>query len=91
MLAGRKPFVGATVSDTIAAILEREPAWQSSRRGLPMSVARLLRRCLEKDCASWLRDIGDARRIEIDEELANRATRLSPLPAWFRNQRILAA
>jgi serine/threonine protein kinase len=29
MLAGRTPFVGETMSDLVAAILEREPAWEA--------------------------------------------------------------
>jgi Tol biopolymer transport system component/serine/threonine protein kinase len=86
MLAGRRPFGGATASDTIVAILEREPAWQSLPAGLPASSARLLHRCLEKDRATRLRDIGDA-RIEIDEVLANRAAP-SATPAWKQKHRI---
>jgi eukaryotic-like serine/threonine-protein kinase len=76
MLTGRKPFAGATVSDTIAAILEREPRWQGLPADLPASVRRLLQRCLEKDFTKRLRDIGDA-RLEIDEVLSARALRSS--------------
>jgi serine/threonine protein kinase/Tol biopolymer transport system component len=64
MLAGRAAFPGATVSDTIAAILEREPGWSALPSGTPESVRHLLRRCLEKDARQRLRDIGEA-RIEL--------------------------
>jgi serine/threonine protein kinase len=64
MLAGRAAFPGATVSDTIAAILEREPEWSSLPSAIPESVRHLLRRCLEKDARQRLRDIGEA-RIEL--------------------------
>jgi serine/threonine protein kinase len=68
MLTGRVAFAGNTISDTIAAILEREPAWNALREETPASVARLLRRCLDKDPKRRLRDMGDV-RIEIDDAL----------------------
>jgi eukaryotic-like serine/threonine-protein kinase len=68
MLTGRKAFGGDTVSDTIAAILEREPDWSALPKGTPPAIRRLLQRCLEKDVKRRLRDIADA-RLEIDEAL----------------------
>jgi eukaryotic-like serine/threonine-protein kinase len=56
MLSGHLAFDGATVSDTIAAIIEREPRWDT----IPANARPLLRRCLEKDPKKRLRDIGDA-------------------------------
>src|SRR6185312_3483681 len=35
MLAGRAPFAGDTISDTIAAILEHDPDWQALPSGTP--------------------------------------------------------
>ena len=72
MLTGRQAFVGETVSDTIAAILAGEPAWQALPDTTPSIVRRLLERCLEKDVRRRLRDIGDA-RIELEDALAGRA------------------
>ena len=69
MLTGRAAFLGATVSDTIAAILEREPDWTRLPESTPAGVRRLLRRCLSKDAKQRFRDIGDV-RIEIEETLA---------------------
>ena len=66
MLTGRLAFGGATVSDTIGAILEREPAWEALPPSTPRGIRQLLHRCLDKDLTRRLRDIGDA-RIEIIE------------------------
>ena len=61
MLAGRPLFGGATLSDTLVAVLEREPEWTALPPETPESVVRVLHRCLEKDLRRRLRDIGDAR------------------------------
>jgi Tol biopolymer transport system component len=79
MLTGRKPFAGETVSDTMAAILEREPTWEALPAATPRSARRLLERCLEKDVTRRLRDIGDA-RIEIDDALGDRVDRSGASP-----------
>ena len=61
MLAGRPAFLGETLSDTLAAILEREPDWSLLRGDTPPSLKSLLRRLLEKDTRYRLRDIADVR------------------------------
>ena len=66
MLSGRRPFAGETVSDTIAAILEREPELSGLPERTPASLRTLVRRCLEKDPRQRLQDIGDA-RLELEE------------------------
>src|SRR4029077_9502546 len=63
---------GETVSDTIAATLEREPDWSAMPAQTPPSIRRLLQRCLEKDPKRRLRDIGDA-RLEIEEAPGRKA------------------
>lgn len=68
MLSGRRSFGGDTVTDCLAAIVEREPDWTALPRGTPPPVRRLLRHCLEKDAERRLRDAGDA-RLELDEAL----------------------
>lgn len=60
MLAGTPAFGGATVVDTIAAVLEREPNWQALHAATPPNLRHLLERCLQKDVQRRLRDIGDA-------------------------------
>src|SRR5207249_2708993 len=66
LLTGRQAFAGETVSDTIAAILDREPDWPQLPASTPSVIRRLLQRCLEKDPKRRLRDIGDA-RFDIDD------------------------
>ncbi len=66
MLAGRAPFAGETTTETIAAVLEREPDWAAIPASTPEPVRRLLRRTLEKDPVRRLRDIGEA-RVQLDE------------------------
>jgi Tol biopolymer transport system component len=69
MLTGRRAFAGETKSDTIAAILHRDPDWSALPASLPSDTARLLHRCLEKDLSRRLRDIGNT-RADIDESVA---------------------
>jgi serine/threonine protein kinase/Tol biopolymer transport system component len=61
LLTGRRGFGGRTVSDCVAAVLEREPDWSALPPATPESIRTLLRRCLHKDRSKRLRDIGDAR------------------------------
>src|SRR5262249_52320498 len=60
LLTGKKAFDGKTVSHTIVHILETEPDW-SALPPLPSGVQDVLERCLQKDPANRLRDIGDIR------------------------------
>ncbi len=66
MLTGRHVFKGETVSHVIAAVLKDEPDWATLPREIPVSIRRLLRRCLEKDRKRRLPDAADI-RLEIDE------------------------
>ncbi len=66
MLSGRMAFQGETLSDTIAAVLERDPDWTTLPAATPPAVRLMLQRCLEKDAKQRLRDIGDA-RIELEQ------------------------
>jgi serine/threonine-protein kinase len=62
MLTGRAAFAGATITDTLVAVLEREPDWSALPESTPTRVRSLLRRCLEKNRKHRLRDIADGRR-----------------------------
>ena len=68
LLTGRVAFHGDTPSDTIVAVLEREPAWSALPPDLPDPIHRLLRQCLEKDPSRRLNAIAEAGR-GIDEAL----------------------
>jgi Tol biopolymer transport system component/predicted Ser/Thr protein kinase len=56
MLTGKRPFKGADLGETLAAVIKEEPRLDE----IPAKVQPLLRRCLEKDPKKRLRDIGDA-------------------------------
>ena len=74
MSAGRPVFAGATVSETLARVLEREPDFSFLPVDAPLALRRLLRRCLAKDRRQRLQHIGDA-RLEIgDSELTGAAS-----------------
>ncbi|MCE9618463.1 MAG: serine/threonine-protein kinase [Planctomycetes bacterium] len=70
MLTGIGPFAGETVTDSLGAILHREPSWPLLPPGTPPLVQMLLRRCLTKDRKQRLHDIGDA-RIDLDASIAD--------------------
>ena len=68
LLSRRSAFARSTTADTIAAVLDRELEWNDLPPSTPPSLARLVRRCLEKDRAQRLRDIADA-RSDLDQAL----------------------
>ena len=87
MLTGRAAFARQTVSDTIAAILEREPDWRALPAGIPPTIDHLLRRSLEKNPKRRLRDVGDARTdLELPPPSSSpddtRARDRSPYVLW---------
>ena len=61
MLSGKRMFEGETVSDTLAAVLRAEPAWDALPEATSPGMRRLLERCLERDPLRRLRDVGEAR------------------------------
>jgi serine/threonine protein kinase/TolB-like protein len=65
MCAGVLPFTGETTLSTIALVLEREPDWNRLPRATPQRLRDLIHRCLRKDPARRLQDIGDA-RLELE-------------------------
>jgi serine/threonine-protein kinase len=61
MLSGTRAFDGDRGSDIVAKVIECEPDFGALPAGVPRTVHRLLRRCLQKDPRRRLRDMGDAR------------------------------
>jgi len=55
-------FECESVSDTLAAVLTREPSWDRT----PPETRRLLQSCLEKDPKRRLRDIADVWKMLDD-------------------------
>ncbi len=65
-LTGENPFAGRTSSDTIAAILTKEVDLTALPAATPPMVVPLLRKCLQQDTRSRLRDAGDLRLLLED-------------------------
>lgn len=78
MLAGRRPFDGDDVADTMVAILSREPDWVRLPAATPPSITRLLRRCLTRERVRRLADAGAA-RLDIEEAEAGTDARATPV------------
>src|SRR6185369_373568 len=78
LLTGRRLFEGEDVTETLAAVVLREPDWA----GIPPEVRRLLKKCLEKDPKKRLRDIGDV--CELLEESGTGLQPVLPAPAPSR-------
>jgi serine/threonine-protein kinase len=93
MFTGQRLFGGETVSDTLAAVITKEPDWEALPASTSPGIRQLLRRCLTKDPRSRLQAIGDA-RIVIEETLSGAGDvgaihesplpRPAPPPAWRR-------
>ncbi|MCB1184044.1 serine/threonine-protein kinase [bacterium] len=61
MMTGVRLFEGDTATDTLAAVLHKEPDWEALAADQPAMLVQICRRCLEKDARQRLRDIGEAR------------------------------
>jgi serine/threonine protein kinase len=66
MLTGKRAFPGDDVSDTLAAILMREPDWTALPSGVPRQIGTVIKRCLEKDRKTRIPDVSAARFL-LDE------------------------
>ncbi len=90
MLTGTRPFIGDTISDTLASILKLEPEWGPIEAFANPPLERLLARCLAKKRSARLHHIADA-RLEIRDALAYEPAEASEgivaasrTPAWRR-------
>ena len=88
MLTGRAAFARSTMTDTLAAVVDQQPDWSTLPAATPHLVARLLRRCLEKDVRHRLRDVADA-KVDLEGggnrsplEQVDRATRAAIAASW---------
>ena len=69
MVTGQRPFLGETITETLAAVLKTEPDWAALPSTVPPEIRRLLRLCLQKDPKRRLQWIGDA-RVPIEDLLS---------------------
>lgn len=68
MLSGNRMFSGETLSHTLAGVLQSPIDFE--KVSVPAPIKNLLRRCLDRDAKSRLRDIGEA-RLAIAKYLAD--------------------
>ncbi len=61
MLTGQRLFGSETASDTLAAVLRKDPDWALVPADAAPVLTQICRRCLEKDPQLRLRDVGEAR------------------------------
>jgi serine/threonine-protein kinase len=79
MVTGRRLYDGDSVSETLAAVLTQEPAWEQ----VPIHVQRLLRGCLQKDPGQRLHDIADAELLlSLDDALQQPPGKSSSRVGW---------
>ena len=72
MLTGKQPFHGEDVMEILAAVVNKEPAFDALPAKTPSVIRNLVRRCLEKNIKRRLQHIGEA-RILIDDALSGAA------------------
>jgi len=85
MLTGRRLFEGPTVSDTLAAVLTKEPELEA----VPARMRRLLQVCLVKDPRRRLSHISGARLLLEETPATAAAPRRSGIP-WAIAAAVLA-
>jgi len=73
LLTGKRTFYGKTITETLGAIIHKEPEWDGLPVTTPWRIRELLRRCLTKDAHDRLRDIANV-RVEIKMALTEPAT-----------------
>jgi serine/threonine-protein kinase len=83
MLAAKRAFPGASGTDVVVGILEREPDWKALPSDVPPLARSVLRRCLRKDRSQRLHAMADA-RLEIEEALTGTGSQAAAEPAWSR-------
>jgi len=89
LLTGKQAFTGEDVTEILAAVVMKEPAFDALPAKIPPAIRTLLSRCLRKDRRQRLPDAG-AVRIEIEEALAAPATAVAataaPAPRGLRER-----
>jgi eukaryotic-like serine/threonine-protein kinase len=85
LLTGVAPFTGASTSEILAQVIEREPDWSRVPATTPLSIVRLLQRCLQKDPRRRLQAIGDA-RFDMEEALIAPSTSVAAKASLSRSR-----
>ena len=72
-LTGKRLFTGETMTDSIGALLHKEPDWSALPQNTPPTIHLLLRKCLAKERKRRLRDIGDG-IVDLEQAIADPST-----------------
>jgi serine/threonine-protein kinase len=90
MLTGKMASSGETVTDTLAAVVMKDPGWSQLPAATPMRLRVLSQRCLQKDVRQRLQAMGDA-RISLRKRVERRMfiafpfrKRPTPVPVFGR-------
>src|SRR5262245_25230695 len=91
LLTGKRAFGGDELSDTLAFVITKEPDWSAVPAGVPPTIRRVLRRCLEKDRNRRFADIADV-RLDLEEALNAPDTTVATAaaPSARRSGRLIA-
>jgi Tol biopolymer transport system component len=68
LLTGRRAFSGDSTEDALAAVLAKDPQWETLPAEVPDGVRRLLQRCLQKDRTRRL-DSATVAKWELEDAL----------------------
>jgi len=79
LLTGKQAFHGDDITEVLAAVVMKDPAFDALPAKTPPAIRNLLRRCLEKRLKRRLQHIGEA-RITLDDVLSD-ATTAAPAAA----------
>jgi len=83
LLTGVSPFSRETLTDTLVAVLERQPALELLPPATPPLVRRAVARCLEKDLSRRARDIADvAADLQLTSEIPRPSVGDGRRPWW---------
>ena len=88
MLTGKRAFPGEDITDTLAAVVKLDPAWDVMGLEVPARVRQVLRVCLQKNPKQRAQSMGDVRLAlqgafeTVVAQPAVSATR--PTPGWRR-------
>jgi serine/threonine protein kinase len=63
MLSGRRAFPGRTVTEILAAVLQGAVDWPALPADVPREIRCLLERCFERESATRLSDLSEARAL----------------------------
>ena len=77
MLTGVRAFDGEMLSDVLASVIKTEPDWSR----LPVEMAALVKRCMDKNPRARFRDIGDV-RYELAKPVLPYSSNVTTRPWW---------